>query len=398
MTGQLLDALTSADIEVDCFLSADLASIPEYLRDKPSLRLICRPSRWRYDRWYSRTDATKFATGLATRAVEQVALGRDVRRAHRGRRYDLVYQFSHPELSALRPSLRSLPPVVLHPEVHAEGELRWHRRERALALRSETPGHYAMAHAALAARSQLQRRDMRLAAGVIAPSRRFGDLVAADYGLRAERIHVVPNPIDLIRFRPSREPRVDGPVRLLFVSRLSVRKGVEMVVALSHRLADLAGRVSLEVIGSHALWSDYRGLLAGLHGPVATYRGAVSGSALPAVYRSADALVQPSHYEPFALTVGEALASGLPVVTSDEVGANEQVAGRCSERFPAGNLDAFEAAVRSLIVRLERGERDALRAEARAEATRLFGAQSVSAQLATALGVIAAISRPAGTT
>ncbi len=393
MTGQLLGALTSAGIEVDCFLSAELASVPGSLCDKPGLRLVCRPSRWRYDRWYSRTDTTKFATGLAARALEQVTLGDAVRRAHRERHYDLLYQFSHPELSSLRPALRWLPPVVLHPEVHAHGELRWHRRERALALRSETRGRYAMAYAALATRSQIQRRDMRLAAGVIAPSSRFGALVTADYGLQPDRIHVVPNPIDLVRFHPTRDRRPEGPLRLLFVSRLSVRKGVEMVVALSHRLADLTGRVTLEVIGNHALWSDYRPLLADLHRPVAVYLGALSGSALPAVYRAADALVQPSHYEPFALTVGEALASGLPVVTSDEVGASEQVAGACSTRFPAGDLDAFEASVRRLVGRLERGERDALAVQARAEATRLFGVQTVSSQLASALAAVAASSR-----
>jgi glycosyltransferase involved in cell wall biosynthesis/predicted O-methyltransferase YrrM len=388
MTGQLLTALAAAGVEVDCFLTTHRESVPRGLRANPLLEFVCTPSPWRYDRWYSRTDATKFATGLAARAIAQLGVGRAIRDAHTARQYDLLYQFSHSELTALRPHLHALPPVILHPEVHAYGELRWHRRERSLALRGETRRRYAMAYAALAVRSELQQRDMRLATGILAPSLRFAQLLAEDYGLDPLRIQVVPNPIDLDRFRPSEQPRLDGPIRLLFVSRLSVRKGVEMVVGLSHRLADLAGRVTIQVIGDHALWSDYRKLLDDLHGPVARYLGPLPGRDLPRAYQMADGLLQPSHYEPFALTVGEALASGLPVITSDEVGASEAVTEECCERFPAGNLDAFEASVRRLVGRLETGGRAKIAAAARSDAAALFGADVVSARLATALDAI----------
>lgn len=385
MTGQLLGGLASAGIEVDCFLTASLPSVPMRLRDVDSLRFICHPSPWRYDRWYSRTDTAKFVTGLTARAVAQFALGVAVRHAHAERRYDLVYQFSHSELTALRPHLRYLPPVVLHPEVHARGELVWHRRERHLALRGGTFGRYALAHSALAARTHIQRRDMKLAATIIVPSRRFASLLVHDYGLDPGRMRVVPNPIDLERFRPSRVPRRHGPVRLLFVSRISVRKGVEMIVGLSHRLADLAGRVTIEVIGDHALWSDYRVLLEDLYRPVASFRGPLPGRELPAEYMTADGLLQPSHYEPFALTVGEALAAGVPVITSDEVGASEDVNPQCSHRFRAGNLDSLESAARRLIERVENGERPGMATMASSEATRLFGIRVVAPQLAEAL-------------
>jgi glycosyltransferase involved in cell wall biosynthesis len=385
MSGQLLTALASSDVEVDCFLSSGRDSIPLYLRETPMLRFTCRPSAWSYDRWYSRTDITKFTTGLAARAAAQMWLGRAVAQAHRTRQYDLLYQFSHPELTALRPYLRVLPPVVLHPEVHAAGELRWHRRERALALRTGSRSQYGVAHGALLARSQIQRWDMRIAARIIAPSNRFAELLVNDYDLDPQRIRVVPNPIDVKRFQPSSHPRPDGPIRLLFVSRLSVRKGVEMIVALSHRLADLAGRVTVDVIGDHSLWSDYRGLLAGLDSSIALYRGPLAGSDLPSAYQMADGLLQPSHYEPFALTVGEALASGLPVITSDEVGASESVNAECCDRFPAGDLGALEASVRRLLERLERGDRGEIASRARAEAIRLFGMDAVGDQLRCAL-------------
>ena len=90
----------------------------------------------------------------------------------------------------------------------------------------------------------------------------------------------------------------------------------------------------------------------------------------------------PSRYEPFALTVAEALASGLPVVVSDQVGAREGVDGRVCRVFADGDLDSFESSVRGLLDDLKSGERDGLSRIARGEAERLFASDAVAQQLA----------------
>jgi glycosyltransferase involved in cell wall biosynthesis len=51
------------------------------------------------------------------------------------------------------------------------------------------------------------------------------------------------------------------------------------------------------------------------------FLGFVNQSQLPAVYTSADLMVVPSGYEPFAVVVNEALCCGCPVIASDRVGA-----------------------------------------------------------------------------
>jgi glycosyltransferase involved in cell wall biosynthesis len=167
-------------------------------------------------------------------------------------------------------------------------------------------------------------------------------------------------------------------VTILFVSRLAVRKGVELVTALSHRLRDLAGAVRIEVIGDYSLWSDYRALMADLHPVIASYEGDLDNARLAGAYTAADLVIQPSHYEPFALTVGEALASGVPVVASSEVGAAEGINPQCCAVFPAGDLAAFEHAVRELVDRIRGGDGPSLSALARAEAQRLFSLERVS--------------------
>jgi glycosyltransferase involved in cell wall biosynthesis len=235
----------------------------------------------------------------------------------------------------------------------------------------------------LAARSRRQRRDVRVADLVIALSRRFGELLCLDYGISPERVRVVPYPIDLDRFSPGSQTKTlpSEPQTILFISRMSVRKGVEMVVALSHRLSDLSGQVRIKAFGGETLWSRYTPLLDGLNPDLASYRGPIDNIDLAELYRHADMLVQPSHYEPFALTVGEALATGLPVVASDEVGAAEDVDRRCCNVFPSGDLDAFEQAVRALVARLQTPQRARIKALARSEAERLYAPPCVTAQL-----------------
>jgi glycosyltransferase involved in cell wall biosynthesis len=238
----------------------------------------------------------------------------------------------------------------------------------------------------MALRSVSQRRGAQRAALIIAPSQRFAHLLTADYVLPPSRIRVVPNPIDLDRFSLRPRSNMERPrvLRLLYVSRIAVRKGVEMVVELTHRLSDLEGVVEIEIVGAQSLWSDYRHLLAGINDRVASYSGHVRGSRINEVMHSADIFLCPSRYEPFGLTAGEALASGVPVVASDAVGAVEEVSGDAAESFRSGDPVAFECAVRAMVARVQ-AEPAKLRSHARREAERLFSRDAVSERMRLAL-------------
>jgi glycosyltransferase involved in cell wall biosynthesis len=73
------------------------------------------------------------------------------------------------------------------------------------------------------------------------------------------------------------------------------------------------------------------------------FLGFVNQSRLPAVYASADLMVLPSEYEPFAVVVNEAMCCGCPVLTSDRVGAaRDLVAPVCPEFvFRCGDIDTL---------------------------------------------------------
>jgi glycosyltransferase involved in cell wall biosynthesis len=379
---QLLRELARAGARVDCFLDVGPDQVPPPLCGLDGLRFVLRPTRWQWDRWYNRTPMSAFVSGNMFRLRAHNELARSVAAHHAAAPYDVVYQFSRNELGQLARLLDSLPPIVVHPSTHAAGELRWYRREAPLARPIEPRSRRMLVGSVLRLRASIQRRDLARVDRILAISHRFAEHLAADYRIPRERLGIVPNPIDLDRFRPDRRPiQPVAPLKLLFVSRIAVRKGVEMIVDLSHRLDDLHGKVEIIVIGSRSTWSDYRKLLEGLNPRVARYSGGVQPGELAALYREAAAVLQPSHYEPFALTVGEALAAGTPVIASDEVGAVEGVDRRVATIFPRGDRVAFEQAAREAVAVLSTTEQEAVATLARAEAERLYAPATVAEKL-----------------
>lgn len=382
-------ALAHGGCEVDCYLATSHEEIPSGLAALHGVRIVNFDTGWRCDRWYSDHAVTKVLTGQAAAAWGRKRIASLLAEQQELRPYDVVYQFSTIEVFGLHRYLDRLPPLVLHPETHMAGELRWVRRERHLASRCQPRWRRLVAEALLTVRLRRQRRDIHLASQVIAISKRFGEHLVADYGLDPNRLSIVPNPINLDELCPAAGARTGGPWRVAFVSRMSARKGLELVIELSCRLADLEGEVMIDLVGAETLWSDYRPLLADLDAGVARYHGYMGRADLVSFLQAADLLIQPAKYEPFGLTVGEALACGVPVVVTDEVGAAEGVSAECCATVPAGDVDALEKAVRAMLERLAGEEGPVMRRVARTEAERLFAPDHVARLAFDALSLAA---------
>jgi len=76
--------------------------------------------------------------------------------------------------------------------------------------------------------------------------------------------------------------------------------------------------------------------------------GSVHPDDLPAVYRSCNGFVLPSHREGLSLSLLEALASGLRVVVTDVGGHSEVVDKEAGWLIPAGNTERLELGLRQL--------------------------------------------------
>ncbi len=165
---------------------------------------------------------------------------------------------------------------------------------------------------------------------------------------------------------------------MLVLGRIAVRKGVEDVIAVAQLLRERGVRARVRVVGGPSLWSDYTKLLDELPSENAEYAGRVPPSEIPAELARCDVLLQASKYEPFALTVAEALAAGVPVVATSAVGAIEGVDRSVVTALEPGDVEGMASAITAMLER-QRTEREQIRASARAEAARLFAPEVVCA-------------------
>jgi glycosyltransferase involved in cell wall biosynthesis len=380
---ELLHGLTALGHRVDCFIPAAAYQPPARLAGNERLAFVWGTGDWKWDRWYSRTRIGAFASGLLARALASLRLRREISSRHAGAPYDLLYQFSNIESLAVPPRVAREVPLVIHPETHVAGELRWMIAERRLALRCQPRRTFAFVAAIMFLRALLQRVRIRRADLLVCISGVFRDHLVRDYGFPQAATVVVPNPVRVERFAaPDRGLR--EPPTVLVLGRVAVRKGIDDVVAVARMLPERAVDARVRVVGGPSLWSDYTPLLDELPSGSAEYAGGVPAPEIPAELARADILLQASRYEPFALTVAEALAAGLPVVATSEVGAIEQVARTVVAEVAPGDVAGMTTAIAAMLERLKTNPAE-LRSAARAEAERLFAPELVCAQLSDAL-------------
>jgi glycosyltransferase involved in cell wall biosynthesis len=383
----LLHGLATLGHRIDCFFAGDEHELPPRLRGLESVTYVWGRSGWRENRWYSKTRLTGLASHLLARSLGSLRLRGELGRRHRRDPYDLTYQFANVENLAVPARVRRTVPLVMHPETHSAGELRCLIAERRLSFRSQPIRTFALAIAVLSLRAAIQRRKIRGARMLVCISSVFRDHIVNDYGFPLERTVVVPNPVRLERFEPVLRP-VGSPPVVLVLGRVAARKGVEDVVSLARLLLARGVDVRFRIVGGTSLWSNYVKLLDDLPAANSEYVGRVSSARVPEELAASDVLLQPSKYEPFALTVAEALAAGVPVVGTTEVGAVEGVDRSVAAAVEPGDVKGLAAAILATLERL-RADRPRTSALARAEAERLFAPDVVCAAISAALGRLA---------
>jgi glycosyltransferase involved in cell wall biosynthesis len=195
-------------------------------------------------------------------------------------------------------------------------------------------------------------RLFRLADQVIVPSSGSRDLMLS-LGLPSERVTITPYSVDN-DWWIQQSSRVDrGATRaawgaspnnsvILFCAKLQPwKRPVDLLRAFAK--ADIPNTLLL-FAGEGPLRPQLESEATAL-GVASRVRflGFVNQSQLPAVYASADLMVLPSEYEPFAVVVNEAMCCGCPVVASNRVGAALDLVSPVSPQFvfPCGDIDAL---------------------------------------------------------
>ncbi len=158
---------------------------------------------------------------------------------------------------------------------------------------------------------------LRRAAGIAA----IGSWAERDYAARFPGVPVfnIPYHCELRPFLDApRTPREPGTVTFLFCGQMIARKGLDHLLA---AFATLPENARLLLVGRKA---ELPQMLAALPAAVRErirYAGFQSPDALPGFFAQADVFVLPSRYDGWGVVVNQALAAGLPVLCSDQVGA-----------------------------------------------------------------------------
>jgi UDP-glucose:(heptosyl)LPS alpha-1,3-glucosyltransferase len=180
----------------------------------------------------------------------------------------------------------------------------------------------------------LERLTMgrRRPATLIAVSAQVADDLVRLYGCPPGAVQIVPNGFDPEQCSPERRRQLRPAARsdagvngsepvLLMVANEWHRKGLGVLVDAVGRLPRPSPVIVLVGREAPTLYRDQI-TASGLEGRV-RYLGAMEDIA--AAYAVGDLLVLPTQYEPFGMVIVEALACGLPVLTTTRAGASRTV-------------------------------------------------------------------------
>jgi glycosyltransferase involved in cell wall biosynthesis len=196
-------------------------------------------------------------------------------------------------------------------------------------------------------------------------STQWRDFYTRHLGVPARSVRILPNPTALPKIVPARIGREH--VQFLFLGRINESKGAFLLLQAFEALPpQLRTRARLVFAGDGEV-EKLRSLAQAHAGAVDVYSW-VNTEQRDELLAASDVFALPSHLEGLPMALLEAMASGLPVITTAVGGIPDVVTDRC-EGFlvQPGDVDALRDAMAQLISdessRLALGQRARLRAE-----------------------------------
>jgi glycosyltransferase involved in cell wall biosynthesis len=191
-------------------------------------------------------------------------------------------------------------------------------------------------------KNALNRRVFRKSRKLITWCDWAKDSLEADYGVDAGKIAVIPPGVDLDKWKSARGNEERRPLRLLFVGGDFLRKGGDTLLEAFR--TSLQQECELDIVTRDQVNTN------GLRG-VRVHHGLGSNAPeLMALYAHADIFVFPTLADVLPLVLMEAMASGLPVITTAVGAVREQVDhGVNGFLIPPGDAKALAEAALKLV-------------------------------------------------
>jgi glycosyltransferase involved in cell wall biosynthesis len=321
----------------------------------PRDKIRCYP-RFALARVWGRRRSSDPAALLGHYRRANCEFGRLVARRGLGRA-DAVYVFNGAGLEILRHARQAgmktildqtMAPVAVEETLLAEERQRWHGWEH----QGARPEDWAPL-------AQREEEEWQLADVILCGSEYVRSSIRMVSGPSA-RCHVVPHPVNVEQFRRAGRPQGDHPLRVLFVGTVCLRKGIPYLLEAAKRLK--SEPVVFRVVGPIGLASP---AVEALRAAVELI-GPVPRSSVVEQYQWADVFVMPSISEGSANVCYEAMAAGLPVITTASAGS---VVRDAREGFIVPIRSADALAERVLQLRSDRELREELSRSAAARAS-----------------------------
>lgn len=147
-----------------------------------------------------------------------------------------------------------------------------------------------------------------------------------NYGMCETRIFTLPMMVDNAKYyKPLSNDTSDneGVIKFLCVARLAPEKNIPLLVAAFKTLLVSYKNIQLDLVGDGPQRAEIEVLVKDI--PEISLHGKKFGAALLQFYKNNHVLILPSIFEPWGLVVNEAMAAGMAVVCSDEVGASHDL-------------------------------------------------------------------------
>jgi len=152
-----------------------------------------------------------------------------------------------------------------------------------------------------------------------------------ELGVEPEKIRIVPHGVDLHEFRARNTQSQEGRARIAAISRIERRKGVMDLLAAARilKMHSAAGSFDIRIVGPVADERYYHELLEykrRMHLDEVTFVGTLPVGGIASFLQQSSIFVLPSWRECFPVVNLEAMASSLPVVSTNVGGAQEEIA------------------------------------------------------------------------
>lgn len=178
---------------------------------------------------------------------------------------------------------------------------------------------------------------------------------------------VIPNVIDNELFRPPAERPPEHPIRLIAVGLLSAQKDYPTMLRAVRLLVDGDLPIRLEIVGYGDCQPELAQMIEGarLQKHVQLV-GFLPKTEVAERLRRSHVFVHSSRFETFCAAGAEALASGLPIVSTRCGGPEDYVTAETGRLVPVGDPEALAGGIRAVIEQLDSFGPDRIAEHARA--------------------------------